>query len=422
MVAASFVNRHKKVNKYMVNIYSSSRTFFNMNSVPQLTLKWELENLHPFIKRLFSSNKVQNVSIAGTLKLEEIRSVPLVKKLIRISVTMFWLRSCPTNLHKIIENPNFNSASHKYKIDYLLGRHASNGSLHRGDKHLSRHNNHFATTCGFCNQLEKVCFDTSAGDRIFVAKNQRSQPTDISHRRENTESKNKMSKYTDRTSNIDFRINKSDWLVDINNPSSITSKITMSVCSAAANIIFKGKPFISAKNSSEPPIKNRITTVDNKSKFLQCSIINSASCTVSHIKRCLNKGLGGNLQWYINKGNVVSSENEILHQYSRIISSKTSHKDIHKIQRCQNNTSSSRQYCELNIFDENRGYSKCENGRVGQGNFEIPFEMGDHNYCRMSPKRIKCSSRLGISKQFGLLREDAESSNFSESLPNKEFS
>ena len=120
-----------------------------------------------------------------------------------------------------------------------------------------------------CNQLEKVCFDTSAGDRIFGAKNQLSQPRNISHRRENTESKNKMSKFTDRTRNFDFRINKSDWLVDINNPSSITSKITVSVSSAAANIIFKGKPFISAKNSSESPIKNRITMVDNKSRSLQ---------------------------------------------------------------------------------------------------------------------------------------------------------
>ena len=53
MVAASFV-RHKQVNKDMVNIHSSSRTFFNMNSVPEIRLKWELENVHPLIKRLFS--------------------------------------------------------------------------------------------------------------------------------------------------------------------------------------------------------------------------------------------------------------------------------------------------------------------------------------------------------------------------------
>ena len=243
----------------------------------------------------------------------------------------------------------------------------------------------------------------------------------ISHRRENTESKNRMSKFTDGTNNIDVRINKSDWFVDFNNPSSIASKITMLVSSAAANIIFKGKPFISAKNSSEPPIKNRITMVDNKSRSLQWPIINSASCTGSHTDRCLNKGLGGNLQWYINRGNVVSPGNEIPHQYSRIISSKTSHTDIHKIETSQSNTSSSRQYCGLNKFNENEDFSKSQSDRVGQGNLRISFEVGDHNYCRIPPKRTECSSRLGISKQFGLLRVDAESSDFSERLPNKGF-
>ena len=70
MVAANFVNRHKQVNKdmNMVNIHSSSRTFFNMNLVPEITLNWELEKVHPLAKRLFSSKKVPNVPIAGRLK------------------------------------------------------------------------------------------------------------------------------------------------------------------------------------------------------------------------------------------------------------------------------------------------------------------------------------------------------------------
>ena len=234
--------------------------------------------------------------------------------------------------------------------------------------------------------------------------------------------KTKCQNLTDRTSNFDFRINKSDWFVDINNPSSTASKITMSVSLAAVNIIFKGKPFISAKNSSEPPIKNRITMVDNKSRSLQWPIIKLASCTGFHTDRCLSKGLGGYQQWYISRRNVVSHGNEILHQYHRIISSKTSHKDIHKIQRCQSHTSSNRQYCCLNIFDGNGRYSKSENDRVGQENLGISFEVGDHNYCRIPLKGIEFNSRLGISKHFGLLRVDVESSNFSESLPNKGFS
>ena len=39
-----------------------------MNSIPEISLKWEFENVHPLIKRLFSSNKVRNVPIAGRLK------------------------------------------------------------------------------------------------------------------------------------------------------------------------------------------------------------------------------------------------------------------------------------------------------------------------------------------------------------------
>ena len=202
---------------------------------------------------------------------------------------------------------------------------------------MLRHSNVLVTTSGFCGQLEKVYFDTSAGDRICGAKNQLSQPRHISHGRENTEGKNKMSKFTDRTRNIDFRINASDWFVGINNPSSTASKITMSVSSAAANIIFKRKPFILAKNSSELPIKNRIPMVDKKLRYLQWLIINSAFCAGSHKNRLKS------------------------------------------------------------------------------------FEVGDHNYCRMLSERIEFNSRLGISKHFRLLRVDAESSNFSESLPNKGF-
>ena len=120
----------------------------------------------------------------------------------------------------------------------------------------------------------------------------------------------------------------------------IASKITMSVAPVAANIIFKGKSFISATNSSEPPMTNIITMKDDKSISLQCSIIDSASCTISHTDRCLNNELGGHLRGYIYKGNVVSPGNVMPHQYSRVISSKTSNTDIHKMQGYQNNTSS----------------------------------------------------------------------------------
>ena len=83
---------------------------------------------------------------------------------------MFWLASYPTNFHETIENLKCNSASHKYN-DYLLERQAFNVSLHERDKHVSLYSNVLVKTSGFFNQLEKVCFDSSVGDRTFGAKN-----------------------------------------------------------------------------------------------------------------------------------------------------------------------------------------------------------------------------------------------------------
>ena len=53
MVGASFVNRYKQVNKdMMVNVHSSSRTFFNMNSVPEISLKKGIRKGSPIDKKV----------------------------------------------------------------------------------------------------------------------------------------------------------------------------------------------------------------------------------------------------------------------------------------------------------------------------------------------------------------------------------
>ena len=229
-----------------------------------------------------------------------------------------------------------------------------------------------------------------------------------------------MSKLTDRTSNIDFKINKSDSFVYINNPSSIASKITMSVSSAAANINFKLKPSISTKNSFEPPIKNRITMVDNKSRSLQWLIINSASCTGSHTDvstkgwaaTCNSISTGGmwsaqEMKDHINILDLLAVKLAI-HTFTKYRDAKAIHLHV--------------DYTVALINLGGKGYSQSENGRGSQGNSGEPFEVRDHNYCRIPHKQVECSSRLGISKQSGLFRVDAESSNFSERLPNKGFS
>ena len=66
------------------------------------------------------------------------------------------------------------------------------------------------------------------------------------------------------------------------------------------------------------------------------------------------------------------------------------------------------------------GYPKSKIGRGSQGNVRVP-EVWVHSYCKIPPKRVKGSCGLGILKQLGLLRVNAESSNFSKDLLNKGF-
>ena len=68
---SSKFHQQTQTKKNMVNVHSSSRTLFNMYSVLELSLKWELKNIHQLIKRLFSTNKVLNVPIAGRLNISQ---------------------------------------------------------------------------------------------------------------------------------------------------------------------------------------------------------------------------------------------------------------------------------------------------------------------------------------------------------------
>ena len=89
----------------------------------------------------------------------------------------------------------------------------------------------------------------------------------------------------------------------------------MSISSAEVNIIFKGKPFKSATNSSEPSFKNNIAMVVVNFDGRNSRLLIQPPAQVLIQTDAATKGFGGgNLQQYINRGNVVSPENAILHQ------------------------------------------------------------------------------------------------------------
>ena len=124
------------------------------------------------------------------------------------------LKVLMTILSKIAEHQN----------NDLLRRHAIDWSLLRRDNHELKHSNLRSATSRICHKLEKVCVDTSAGNRVFGPDNQLYHRETFFKQNKNPESSFRMSEFVKESSNIISGIDKTDWLVDVNYSSSFNSK------------------------------------------------------------------------------------------------------------------------------------------------------------------------------------------------------
>ena len=137
-----------------------------------------------------------------------------------------------------------------------------------------------------------------------------------------------MSEFVKQSTNINSGVDKVDWLIDVNYSSSFTSKVELPFPSNTTNIIFIGKPFLYRQNCFEQKLKNRTEMVGTKLRIVQWSDIYSTTCRGVSKDRCLKKGLGGNLQWNLNKGDVVCSGNEKPHKFLQTFCHKTGYTNI----------------------------------------------------------------------------------------------
>ena len=102
----------------------------------------------------------------------------------------------------------------------------------------SRHSNLPSATSRIYHNLEKVCVDTSAGNRVFGPDNQLCHSGTFFKQNNNSESSFRMSEFVKQSKNINSGIDKVDWLVDVNYSSSFASKVELLFPSNTTNIIF----------------------------------------------------------------------------------------------------------------------------------------------------------------------------------------
>ena len=73
--------------------------------------------------------------------------------------------------------------------------------------------------------------------------------------------------------------------------------------------------------------------VGTKLRTLKWSGINLTACGGVNTDRCLSKGLGGNMQWNLNRGNVVCSGNEKPHKFLELLIIKLAAQTFSKISK-----------------------------------------------------------------------------------------
>ena len=163
----------------------------------------------------------------------------------------------------------------KHQNHSLLRRHAIDLSLFRRDIYEVRHSNLPSATFRICHKREKVCVDTSAGNRVFGPDNQLCHCRTCFKQKENKESSFRLSEFVKQSTNINFEDDKVDWFVDVNYSNSFTSKVELSFPPNATNIIFIGKPFLFKQNCFERKLKSRTEMVGTKLRTVRWPDVNS---------------------------------------------------------------------------------------------------------------------------------------------------
>ena len=175
-----------------------------------------------------------------------------------------------------------------------------------------------------------------------------------------------MSEFVKQSTSISSGVDKVDWF-DVSYSSSFSSKVELS--SKYNKCHLYRKDFLFRKNCFEQNLKNQTEMVGTKLRTVQWLGITSSACNAGvSTDRCLNKGLGGNVQWNLNRGDVVCSGNEKPHKCLITFSHKTAHTNVLKNLEAQSHSSPGGQHISFDISVKDGGYPQFKINPISKRN------------------------------------------------------
>ena len=335
-------------------------------------------------------------------------AVSLERETVQVSMPRIWSGPSPKTLHKSDEGPNDALEKAGHTSSDLSRRHADNRLLSGGGDQGKGYCSLPVVSLGPDNKHEEISSNSIPTDGILGGYHR--QPVDV------------LLPLQGKDPKIDFTVSRSP-LKPSNDPQKpvLINRETM-VHSGSSNpssaktplpstVVHKSSSSQNALRVISMPVLGRkvgVKLVDRKPGPPKGETHASPSSRNDHLLRCSkDRRMGCSLPPWINGGSVVRIGKSIDHKHPGIISSRTSHKNIHQGLQTSLHTHENRQHCSPFLHSQHGRDTKHAHVDNCKTNLGLPTATQDHNYCRMDPFPSEHNSRLGIQKCVGFDRVEA---------------
>ena len=334
-------------------------------------------------------------------ELSKVCEIRMGRNPLRVPVSLLRVKSCPARFHKTNESANGTSTKTECKIDYLLGRHPSDGSKSAGSRGSTRLTNLFTPKLGLLNKYTEISLNTNTPDKVFRNADRFSNDGSVSPTAKSRQDNRPMSRADRIQTGIRETIGQGDRQTIFDSTSCPTSSSELPIFTKAAIsgprydgfFQYNSKPITVSSNGTE--------LVDRKSKALQWKVpVRLSTRTLDNI-RCVPEGLGCILSKQLNRRSLDSRGKDPAYKCLRTESGLSSHKNFHFQKESVSNSYPDGQYSCSEISGKNGGNTKSPSDKASKRNL---LNRGDHNYSRVPPREIKCCSGQGIPGHPGLKR------------------
>jgi len=327
-------------------------------------------------------------------RVQKICQVRMERQTLPIPVYVFRSWSSSKAFYKINESSCDYFEEAEYQTDCLPRRYSSNRQLYVG-----------------------VSVGTRSGNRVFGSDCQLLEDGIDFTIRESGENSESVRKTLVSEGGQYSRINKTSREVNFLGGSSVSSTTSLQEDTKESNKCPLEVSVVPHQYCALRGGEVRTEMVVGKPETLKREVFVDVRARSSDVDRCLKEGLGSGLSRSKDRGSLEPGREWSSHKHLGTEGSPLRDKNLHnESSRDSLSAFADGQYISPRLHCENGGDTKQGDDRFEPKDMGILDIQGDHDYCRISPRKTKCISRLGVQKRAGFQRMETGPQGFQQNL------